>query len=306
MAKCPEIDVRVLWLPFTPHSRRPVLCVRCHDKENRLLQSARNLALDEDQDIARPERMSALNLDLEVCEALREFWPDDVGCGCIVKGGAEGVRAVGIASRSRERKRAAMLSIAMSLRVLRTNTHVPLNSRWYYQDVCESLRCLEEQVCILMQGHGGYSASSPGAATAALTSASSNQMRRQPLPAAAAATAASSHAVNSCTGNDVPLKGGPPQLYPWASPGAGVQHWSAASSHAAASVGATAANSSTGNNVPLKAGQHQHYPWAPPGAGIEHWGPRIPSPCGPPKERLVPPKPPPRSAKTHEKEIHMC
>lgn len=218
MATCPGIDVTVLWLQLGANDCTPVLCVRCDDKGHCLLQSARNLALDEN--VRSLPREINRRLDQEVCEALRgqesSIWHVGECHSCIVEGG-EGVRAVGIASTSKERTRATLLSIAMSLRVHR-HRGVPGDVRQYGvygEEVCEKLRCLELQVVDLMRADGDPPAVRP-------------PFGRHPWPADTAA-AARSHAaapavdpaVHSSTGNTVPLKDGVRDQYlpwPWKSP----------------------------------------------------------------------------------------
>ena len=225
MARCPGIDVTVLWLRLEANDCAPVLCLRCDDKGHCLLQSAKNLALDES--VRSPPREINQSSDQEVCEALRgqenSIWHVGEECGCIVKG-PEGVRAVGIASTSKERARATLLSIAMSLRVRRHRgvPGEPGDVRWYGAEVCETLRCLELQVADLMRADGDPPAVRPP------------PFGRHPWPDATAA-AACSHAAapavdpaaHSRTGNTVLLnddwwRG---QYFPFKRPGEPVEKW---------------------------------------------------------------------------------
>lgn len=117
MATIPETDMTVLWLQLGAPGRTPVLCMRCDNKGHCLLKAAKNLALSEGVS-SRPVEID-FRLHQEIFEALHgqqnSIWHVGNGYGCIVE--CEGVRAIGIASKSEPRRRATMLSIAMSLRV---------------------------------------------------------------------------------------------------------------------------------------------------------------------------------------------
>jgi hypothetical protein len=197
-SKMSVIHVTVLRLPLRAHLGTPVLCVRCDHKEHCLMQAAFNFAKYETDDIQPTMKMTELSFELhpEVIEALhmeREpCWHVGNGYGFITEAG--GVRAVGIASTIRERKRVTMLAFAVAVRVLRNKPHLE-DIIFYGQDFCEKLRCLVDEVSILMRRDGEPAAAAP----------------------ALASTAAAIYAANTAP----PHEG----VFPWAPRGAGLGHW---------------------------------------------------------------------------------
>ena len=149
-ARGPGISVTMLWLPLTP-----VVCVRCDDKDILLLKFAINLAQDEG--VIGQQSVREVNLcdDSFVCDAMavqlgsNDLWQ----YSCIIEHvGCEGmfVRAVGISYKnSWVRKRATMLSMALSLRCRRSRGRFP---SWCVPIISAEFRRLEDRVLRLVDG----------------------------------------------------------------------------------------------------------------------------------------------------------
>eukprot|EP00930_Biecheleria_cincta_P025380 TRINITY_DN18080_c0_g1_i1.p1 TRINITY_DN18080_c0_g1~~TRINITY_DN18080_c0_g1_i1.p1 ORF type:complete len:349 (-),score=80.08 TRINITY_DN18080_c0_g1_i1:132-1178(-) len=208
MAECQGIAMTVLWLPLeapTPQ-RRPLLCVQCIDADHFIWKSALNLAQEEgvpSKQIANEEALRSQEDSTWHVE-----WYSSIE--------HDGIRAVGIAGKKKDRLRANMLSIALSLRIRRQGPG--LYERNYDQQLSEALRRLEAQVVDLMRGE-----------PPPVRSATSE---RQPRPAAADASSSAPAAAatsSSSSSSTSPFKAAPPANcrahFPWAPPGAGFEHW---------------------------------------------------------------------------------